>query len=195
MSECGCQIYIEEVKVDHGNVSVGPIHIRRCPLHETAQELLERLEDARTAIASLHPNALGYATDGIEGWPIKTELLGNIDATIARAREVRQGPMTDDQCVANDICAKCGHRVFFGSLLCGSCSAGIKAEIKWLKEINAELVAALEELEGRHSNVVPGPSEECDICHHRVGGGGTLTHFEKCPFFVLYKFRETANYD
>jgi len=49
-------------------------------------DLLASLKDARDAIASLPPDTLGYARDGLIGWPIKVELLTNINANIAKAR-------------------------------------------------------------------------------------------------------------
>jgi hypothetical protein len=48
-------------------------------------ELLQRLKEARSAIASLPTTALGIGQDASTHWPIRDELLSNIDATIAKA--------------------------------------------------------------------------------------------------------------
>ena len=55
-----------------------------------APELLQRLEDARNAIASLDEDALGYAPGdfdiGVNPWPLKDELLYRIDEAIRKAK-------------------------------------------------------------------------------------------------------------
>ena len=55
-----------------------------------APELLQRLEDARNAIASLDEDALGYASGdfdiGVNPWPLKDELLYRIDEAIRKAK-------------------------------------------------------------------------------------------------------------
>lgn len=48
-------------------------------------------------------------------------------------------PMTD-----NSECSRCGDTVYFGSLLCGSCSMKIKGKIEILEQRVIELEEALE---------------------------------------------------
>ena len=50
-----------------------------------ARDMLDCLKDARRAIASLEPEALGTSTQGHLAWFNRDELLRNIDDTITQA--------------------------------------------------------------------------------------------------------------
>jgi hypothetical protein len=49
-------------------------------------DLVKALDDARSAIASLPEDALGMANDDAGQWPIRDELLSNIDAALSQVR-------------------------------------------------------------------------------------------------------------
>ena len=58
---------------------------------ETITALVEALEEAREAIASLPEDGLGMAqiafgTTGVDVYPIRDELLSNIDVALSKAR-------------------------------------------------------------------------------------------------------------
>ena len=59
-------------------------------LEDTVAELLQQLEDARDAIASLDEDALGWGTTEVmgheEGWPIRDEMLDYINKAIRKAK-------------------------------------------------------------------------------------------------------------
>ena len=69
----------------------GEEHEANARLIAAAPDLLARLKEARDAIASLEPEALGEVftqePDGTQGgWPIRDELLANIDNDISKAK-------------------------------------------------------------------------------------------------------------
>ena len=60
-----------------------------CSKHAAADKTLAMLKIAREAIASLEEDALGMGiADGRYTWPIRNELLANIDNAIAAAERV-----------------------------------------------------------------------------------------------------------
>jgi len=63
----------------------GPDEVANAALIAAAPELLQRLKEARDAIASLPDDALGIAERDCYQWTIKNELLSYIDDAIAKA--------------------------------------------------------------------------------------------------------------
>lgn len=73
MTDCGCQIAVEEIAVLEGIILEGPIykgavlHIEYCPMHRAAPELYKALNKAREDInwmlneqKFLNPNVFNY---------------------------------------------------------------------------------------------------------------------------------------
>jgi hypothetical protein len=61
-----------------------------------APELLKVCKDARDAIASLPEEALGIAYDTRDHWPIRDELLHNLDEAIKKATGESDGKVSQN---------------------------------------------------------------------------------------------------